>query len=262
MGRWGRLRGTRAEHRVALAVEGVGAMQVARGAWGRRRLAAKRAGARAAASDPLWADTVVPVYGGPLMLVSPWVDIEASREQEERALLRDRLARLEDAPLVPAARLVGWPRLRSEWSGIGVDKGTLDACERVLGQLPLPRSSAHGDLHRGNLGRSGNDTRLIDWESYSPRSSLAFDLANYETEAAAEATGAPWERSLGVLPEAPLISATASRWSIPATRLVLAYVVQRLGRHTRVLEGVRHAPGEKLRRHVTTLRRAVEQLAD
>ena len=259
---WGPLRLRRRGHSITVAATRLGALQVARTRWGRDRLELKAVRTRWATADPLWSDHVVAVHGPGVVLVSSWVDLDDTPEHVTHLFLRRQLRRIDGAPMAPVVHLLDWARLRDEWLSVGVAPSVVDIFQERLTRCTLPVSSTHGDLHGGNVGlRRDGSVGVVDWETYSPRSSLLLDVVNYEVEALRRAMGVPWEQTLRQVRHRELVREAAARWQVPVQDLMLAYVAFRLGRHTWILDGVCAAPARKVERHVDTLSRAAEVFA-
>jgi hypothetical protein len=224
----------------------------------RQRLAMELAGNRQACADPFWRDAVLPVRGGPFGLIMPAGDPVDERDPRVDQCLATRLQALETAPRDRADRLVATAIL--DHLAVAEDDRVRRA--RILNQLAgfqLPRSSAHGDFHHGNLLARDGQLAIIDWGCYRRVSSFLLDAVHYRIRYWCLQRRRSWvDVAYGDQWAAADMRRLAERFEVRPDQLVAAYAVNRASLETaQYLPALREPP-----RAVSVKHRAVIERVD
>ncbi|QBI20270.1 hypothetical protein ER308_12300 [Egibacter rhizosphaerae] len=171
------------------------------------------------------------------------------------ARLLDRLwESASSAPRVSAHEVVDLSRVRGPTVRLPLAEASWQQYERALRRVAVPRTSAHGDLRQENLAqRRDGSFAIIDWESYEPVSSLAFDLLHFHLESQRRLGAPHW----GVLVEhglrLPPVTLLAQRLGVCPPDLLAAYSVNRAARTMRLFSGPEAAVPEARRQRTTEI---------
>lgn len=124
----------------------------------------------------------------------------------------------------------------------GLDPGLVDHAESTLSTISLPVTSAHGDLHLGNIIRVGHEIKIIDWNMFSSKGSFVTDYIHFYNQQIAEKTKSSWTQA--IVEEHDYLNALGQRLALHPDYLRLAYALSRISGATAQWKHLKHPDRE------------------
>lgn len=188
----------------------------------------------------VWARHAVPVrlghFRNAISIAGHSVGAGAGPELETFVIDRVRDA-LHAGNRLPASELSPTSELQDVLRGAGA--GNLFTQVRaVLAEMSLPTGPTHGDLHRGNILRVGEELRAIDFDRFRPNGCPLFDLLHFYLSEAQRGTGKRW---LDLLCERPDLVERSTLKMVGVETLFISYSLQRIG-HEGYVAGLKGVP--------------------
>jgi hypothetical protein len=112
----------------------------------------------------------------------------------------------------------------------GLNVKLIDTAEKKLDEVHLPVTSAHGDLHIGNIISYNKNIKVIDWSMFSAQGSFItdyihfFNYRNYKRHIANKKES--WAES--ILRVDPYLSELSQHCAVPVRQLQLTYCLVRI----------------------------------
>jgi hypothetical protein len=140
----------------------------------------------------------------------------------------------------------------------GLNPGLLEQAESTLSTISLPLTSAHGDLHLGNMIRIGQKVKIIDWSMFSSKGSFVTDYIHFYNHQHAERTNASWTQS--IIEEHDYLQALGRKLALHPDYLRLAYALSRISGATAQWEHVKRVPHLEITKYNFVLNQILKTL--
>ena len=183
-------------------------------------------GNRKALQTSFWSDKVIQVSPYPLSLamVKGIPIAEPNLEQVERFISKklEETLKYESQKANITYNYQKLQRLGKQ----GLDLRLIEACHKVMQQVELPITSAHGDLHIENMILVDQEIKLIDWSMYNCKGSFITDYIHFYNFMEAVKHNESW--TIAILKDQDYLFLLAKRLNIAPVLLKTIYTLNRI----------------------------------
>ncbi len=177
-----------------------------------------------------WNGQVVKVKPAPFCLImmkgKPVTQDEFEKAEEFIALKLQQALTYPKGPVYTAFDFVRLRKLEE----YGLDFGLIDQAEEILKSVSLPVTTAHGDLHMGNLICVGHEIKIIDWSMFTNKGTFITDFIHFYNYDSAVKHRESW--TISILKDQYYLNVLVQKFETTPNHLRLAYCINRISGET------------------------------
>ncbi|MFD2247999.1 aminoglycoside phosphotransferase family protein [Pontibacter ruber] len=182
----------------------------------------------------------------------------------ENSLLAEQFieSKLQEAlgyPVQPSSNAFDFKYLRN-LENIGLKPGLLEKAENILRSVNLPVTSAHGDLHQGNMVHVDHQIKIIDWSMFTCNGSFITDYIHYHNYGQAIYYRESWTES--ILKEQPYLDKLAQELQTTSNHLRLAYSINRISGEIGQLSNLEVIPEKVIAKYNYVLKNIIDEFKE
>ncbi|TPE42517.1 hypothetical protein [Pontibacter mangrovi] len=194
--------------------------------WGETSRQAELQANQSALSSGFWSDSVVPVSPRSFCLSMPkGKGLGEAHHALANQFMHDGLQRCLAYPRRPVNSFFDLCRLQ-QLERYGLRKHLIMQAVALLSDTKLPATSAHGDLHIGNMVLLHEQIRLIDWAMYNSKGSFITDYIHYYNYQVAVQQKQSW--TVAIQGECGYLLRLSQLLHVKVNLLRLAYAISRI----------------------------------
>lgn len=153
-------------------------------------------GNKAALRMPFWKEYVVQVKANFFSLVmEKGLPLSKSNSFEAEQFVKQKLQHALTYPKQPFASTYNFEKIK-KLEECGIKAGLLNKVKKYVENVNIPVTSAHGDLHAGNIVYIGKKLKIIDWSMFHETGTFLTDYIHFYNYKNAQANHESWTKSI------------------------------------------------------------------
>ncbi|TXK46766.1 phosphotransferase [Pontibacter qinzhouensis] len=216
-------------------------------------------GNKAALQTDFWAEHVLEVSPYPLGLtMATGKPVSGQMPESAEQFINRKLHQAISYPHHVITEAFNLEKMR-QLIAFGLEADLLSYAETILKNIRLPITSAHGDLHPGNMLCLGNKLMIIDWSMFSAKGSFITDYIHYYNYSTALQHKESWSKA--ILREATYLSDLSATLSLPVPQLRLLYCLSRISGEVSQRKSAGEVLPRQIKKYNVVLKQVLNELS-